>query len=526
MSMSRISIAAINRLAGPSTRPYLSSSRLVVAHSCRSTPFHRSFSASQLRPQSQLPPPPPSPPPLGAPGESKGRFSVVQIVSAIVVVSLFATIYGVLEYYNTLSDWPEPIRSSLRSALKASARNDPARADHYYRQAIQAALTLPCSTLEPDPLRKLSGIFISHAGMLEKDGQLPKAFEQLRTALELFGPHALDKDASARISGDWAGNIQISDGDHIRAIGLAQKLGDLALRISNKSIISPFPHSTPTPTSTPASIPAPLSASAPTPLSTTAKNRKVEEQVGPRSWPEAAEHYFSTALSAMLRIGLASRSPESTDQVIIGRDLELADGNGTDTDADGSGSGKITKRTVALTMMGLSDVYASKGEYALAGQLLIQAVSTLLPPTAPSEDVLPVADRCQAAVLMTSISSLALKPNTTQAKKTSKSWSLRSLQLANKTISSQSQSSSNNNSVSNSISTSKDPSIAICQQARITSLFNLGMLAEMDNDLSEALRLLSIVSTSAKELGFVEGRRQALDALRRIGKKLDSSSST
>lgn len=192
---------------------------------------------------------------------------------------------------------------------------------------------------------KLSGIYITFASLLESAGKPLEAYIELRTALQLFGGDPL------------AGTGRpTSQSDHVRAVGLAQKIGQLALQIGGMSLVLPYPRT---------------------------------EGEGVKTWDEAAEKYLSSALTAMLRLGLSDR-PKG-DVVVVGRDVDLPESS-----LEGDG-GKVDKRGIGMTMESLAEVYARKGQYDLAGQLLIQAVSTLLPPK--SEQVPSVSDRCQGAYL-------------------------------------------------------------------------------------------------------------------------------
>jgi hypothetical protein len=53
----------------------------------------------------------------------------------------------------------------------------------------------------------------------------------------------------------------------------------------------------------------------------------------------------------------------------------------------------VDKRGLGMTMEALAEVYTRKGRSDLAGQLLLQAVSTLLPPQ--SEQPPSLLDQCQ-----------------------------------------------------------------------------------------------------------------------------------
>jgi hypothetical protein len=197
------------------------------------------------------------------------------------------------------------------------------------------------------------------------------AYNILRDGLSQFGPSPLHTDASARIAGTWAGNRQLSREDHIRAIGLSQKLGHLALQSSTATRAQVYP---------------------------------AEEGTGPKNWLDAAEKHLSDALTAMLHLGLSKAGgTETTDgkqpKVIAGRDVDLPDGFAAPpgeevVDIQG---GSVDKRGLGVTMEALAEIYARKGEHGIAGNLLIQAISTLLPPK--TEERPPIADQCQAAMV-------------------------------------------------------------------------------------------------------------------------------
>ena len=108
-------------------------------------------------------------------------------------------------------------------------------------RAIEAAMALPATSLEPDPLLKLSGLYITMSSMFETTYQPIKAFSSLREALPHFGEEALAKDVKYRISNPWAGSRPLSDEEHKRVIGITQKLGQMALQLSSTRVPPPFP---------------------------------------------------------------------------------------------------------------------------------------------------------------------------------------------------------------------------------------------------------------------------------------------
>jgi tetratricopeptide (TPR) repeat protein len=269
------------------------------------------------------------------------------------------------------------VRTPLKAALKAKHRGEVDRAEPYFRQrvsfslqtsrvraevlrAIDAALSIPPSTLDPIPLLKVTGIYIALAAMLERDGRLLEAYKDLYLALALYGEKPLDL-AIGQSPGGWAGEYKINDVDHLRIIGLEQKLGQLALEV-------------PSGRSTPA-YPLDIAHNAPS------------------NWDDAAERHLSGAVKAMLQLGLSHRSAQAGKQggtnepVVVGRDIDLPA-----ADEDGE-AGRVDRRGLGMTMEHLAEVYARKGQYDLAGQLLLQAVSAILPPDSSQRPSL--GDRCQ-----------------------------------------------------------------------------------------------------------------------------------
>jgi hypothetical protein len=235
-------------------------------------------------------------------------------------------------------------------------------------RAIAAALALPPSVLSPDPLQKLSGIYISLAAQLESQRQPVAAYKLLLEALRHFGTDPLRPGA---VAGEWARTsvpYKLDDKDHIRAIALAQKLGHLAAQISSSRAPPPYP--------------------------------VTAQPSGPTSWLGAAETYLSSSLAAMLKLGLSgvSADPKTREAtggaVVLGRDLDLPDGS-TSAEEGEDEVGRVDRRGVGMTMEALSEVYARKGQYDLANQLLLQAISLLRPPS--SQVAPPVRDRCQGA---------------------------------------------------------------------------------------------------------------------------------
>ncbi|KAL7419671.1 cyclin-like protein interacting with PHO85 [Cryptotrichosporon argae] len=410
-----------------------------------------------------------------------GGLRVSHLFAGLAGLGALVTIYGLLEYYTSLSTWPEPVRTPLKAALKARNRGDYDVARQYFEKAIDAALALPASALGPDPLLKLSGVHISLASMLESQSDLLSAFAVLASALPHFGPAPLA--AVPPTTGGWA-DCTLSRTDVTRAIGIYQKLGQLALRIGTGARTPSYP---------------------------------LEDG---RGWDGAAEHYLADAVAAMLRLGLANRAAAgggaaaagaggagaespgaaragagvgagSAQPVVAGRDLALEPG------ADDAG--RVDLKGLATTMEGLAEVYARKGEDALAAQLLVQAISILIPPAEAGAAPPSALSTCRAALLMATVSSFALGARSAREVQAARSWAAQALERA-----------------AAPPVTADDEAAAVCARARSVGLYNLGMLAEIDKKPDEAARFFTEAARSAAETGFAEGRRRALEALRRV----------
>ncbi|WVQ79061.1 hypothetical protein IAT38_001154 [Cryptococcus sp. DSM 104549] len=459
--------------------------------------------------------------------ENNSGIQVYWIFSAIAGLGALITIYGLLEFYTTLTTWPKAVRKPLRSALKSKRWQEYAKAEAFFREALQIALELGPGELEPEPLLKISGIYAELSVVLEIQQKPAEAFVELRKAVEMYGPNPLRAPSPAPVSpapvaaaapavvssektlgggatsgegeeaprpkgAAWIGeSYTYTDRDHERAIGLYQKLGQLALEVGSSDRYTPFP-------------------------AATSEDGGVAA-LGWKTWDDAAEGYLSAALTAMLHLGLSSSKAAPTGNegpVILGRDVNLPEGGTSDDPEEG---GRVDKRGLGMTMESLSEVYARKGRHDMAGQLLLQATSLLLPPKSEVEP--PMRDKCQAAMLMTTISSHALNPPTSKAIKVSRSWSLRSLQISQQAL-----------AQAEEAGTAKEDgplaaANAVCLRAKAVALHNMGMLAEMEKDTAAAQNYFNKALVASRETGFSEGKREALVALRRLQNSTTNASS-
>lgn len=247
------------------------------------------------------------------------------------------------------------MRTPLKKALKAKLHGEWDKAEGFFNEAIALAKEHPPSLLDPDPLQKLSGIYISLAAMLESNGKEVRAFNTLLDAYGLFGPSPLAAQPG-EADGWYSGPL--GELDVTRAIGLAQKLGTLAAKFGGQAIPPPCPGAT-------------------------GDNAK--------AWDLKAEKFLGDAVTAMLRVGLAGEPEGDTKPakpatpVVIGRDVSLPQ--------DGDTAPRVNTKGLGMTMEALAEVYARRERPDLAGHLLLQAISAIMPPTL-QEGAVDVGERC------------------------------------------------------------------------------------------------------------------------------------
>ncbi|KAJ9121783.1 hypothetical protein QFC22_002405 [Naganishia vaughanmartiniae] len=324
---------------------------------------------------------------------------------------------------------------------------------HSAKRAIETSKTLPLEVFAPEPLLKITGIYISLSALLESIGQHRRAIQVLQDALAFLDRY--DPDQNAVLPATF-NPTQFTLSDRTRSIGLAQKLGTLALHIADS----------------------------------TGKDKNAE----------LAEVYLTRALNAMIQLGSGNSSGKKADTKLVGRDFDFPQEGGKaqaqeNMDVDGARLNQVTKKSMGITMEALADLYARRGDHELANPLYVQAISTLLP-TSPEE-----VKSAGKPPLMNSLSSSMLNPPSSDNIKASKAWSLRALQMADQALG----------------ETIPDDKLqAACERARIVTEFNLGMLSEMEADIPQAVKYLQRAQTHARSIGFKDAAREATDSLQRL----------
>ncbi|KAI0792476.1 hypothetical protein C8Q75DRAFT_714509 [Abortiporus biennis] len=147
---------------------------------------------------------------LSAVTQSNARISTV--FTALILLGVASTGYGVYEFYSTFTMWPEEIRGDLRAGVKAKHQDDLFLSERYLQRAYETSLTLPLDKLSTEPYLKLSGIASVYGEVLEKNGKAQQAYEVYSNILQLL------KDNLKELSGR----------ERVRAAAISYKLGEMA----------------------------------------------------------------------------------------------------------------------------------------------------------------------------------------------------------------------------------------------------------------------------------------------------------
>lgn len=204
---------------------------------------------------------------------------------------------------------------------------------HPYKRAIEASKTLPVDAFAPDPLLKITGIYISLSALLESIGQHRRAIQVLQEALAFLDRYDPEQND---VLPTTSNPVQFTLSDRTRSIGLAQKLGTLALHIADS----------------------------------TGKDQNAE----------LAEKYLTRALNAMIRLGSGDSLVDNKDTKLVGRDFDFPQEGGkaqaqANTDVDGARLNMVTRKSMGITMEALADLYVRRGEHESVTIFRIIAIS-------------------------------------------------------------------------------------------------------------------------------------------------------
>lgn len=155
--------------------------------------------------------------------QSRRPFHIPPLPVALISVGFICLGIGLYEYLTSdIQKFPVPVRQALRKALYYQQDKDLTLALKYFNEALQLALA-------SDELEKngapLTGIIIQLASLQERMGHLPDARQSLILALRhLLSLHDINHANVDVFSKDLS---QLSPLDQKKAVGIAQKLGDI-----------------------------------------------------------------------------------------------------------------------------------------------------------------------------------------------------------------------------------------------------------------------------------------------------------
>lgn len=153
-------------------------------------------------------------------------FHVPPLPVALIGASFICLGIGLYEYLNSdIQKFPKPVRQALRKALYYELNKDTTLALKYFNEALELGLQSP--ELEPNGA-PLTGIMIQLGTLQETVGKLPEARQTLRLALR----HLVGLQNSAVDVTSFDLN-QLSNIEQRKAVGIAQKLGDIAAAMKN-----------------------------------------------------------------------------------------------------------------------------------------------------------------------------------------------------------------------------------------------------------------------------------------------------
>ncbi|GAA5970849.1 hypothetical protein JCM11641_004480 [Rhodosporidiobolus odoratus] len=400
----------------------------------------------------------------------KKGIKVGHVFASLALLGIGATSYGLYQFYQTFTAYPDssthPIRSKLRAALRAQSTGDFDRSSSFFQQAYSLAQDLfSTGQLAPsreEALRRLTGIAVRWGGMWEEAGELGKAVEAYDTG---FQPIAALADGYK--SEGWA---PANEGEVKRGAGIAMKLGDLWVRL------------------------------------------------GGTEGDKEAERYYTWAVEELMRLSLTEKQKDKVQQelnrgVFVGE--EPLKGEKSQEGNDLELPGWVGEVELVAAFERLGEFYSRQGKVDFAQPLLQQAIVLLLPPpskSGPKPPQPPVPQRCHAATLMNNLSSALVAAASPTAKQIDASarWAHNALHVAGAA-----------RREADKARGGKDVPLAEreekeCELTAIVSAYNLGKLAEMAKDPISAEQHFIASGKIALKHGMRDAAQQANEAIRRL----------
>ncbi|KAK0548941.1 hypothetical protein OC845_003352 [Tilletia horrida] len=439
-------------------------------------------------------------------------------------LGLAATSYGVYQYYQSFNTWPRELREPLRNALLARDRGDIKRARAGFEDVLKKARALlaeaeqqPGSSLETtvlgkNPTLKTSGIAIAYAAMLEREGELDEAYRVYEDALDeilLQGNYDSSLSDPAASSQSKSYRDLRSAEERMRAVAIAQRLGDLALRpVVRDQLVNAG-----------------------------------QFQVDP------AEQHLRWSVEELLRLVVPRDGQKTAPSPLSsnGKDKHNADQDGILL-SDLKLPAWVSSTDLGASLEALGGYYASKEKIEYAVPLFLQALALLLPPNpgAGGEETLAsklagtkrspptVGERCHAGVIMNNLAQLFVQVSESSPLRQPSSsntpsvgpleqgtaWANRGLDIVQSAQASCGWVNSAEKGVGVTLKSTGDEDEdrvrAECARAQVTLLYNLGLINEMSKNVPGARRYLQRAYAEAERYGFRDARTRCAQALARL----------
>ncbi|BGP07771.1 hypothetical protein JCM10049v2_003611 [Rhodotorula toruloides] len=406
---------------------------------------------------------------------SKGGIRVAHVFGTLALIGIGATSYGLWQFYGSFTAYPDtashPVRSKLRSALRAQSTGEHESSSTLFEAAYSLALDLfhtgELGKTQEEAVMRLTGIAVRWGAMWEEAGELSKAIAAYDTG---FQPIA------ALIDGFKVGEgAQPSVEEVKRGAGIAMKLGDLWIRL------------------------------------------------GGAEGTSEAERYYTWALQELMRLNMTDKQKQRVKDEMASQDAPVPAAGPQASTKKGEIKDDETLQLpewlndveVVAAMERLGDLYSRMGKIEFAQPLLQQAIAILLPPPpkeGPRPAPPPIGNRCHAATLMNNLSSalVAAPSPSQQAIEASARWARQSLTIANGC-----------RKEADAQRGGKDVPLVEreereCELTAIVSSYNLGKLSEMSKDPISAEQWFVRSGKHAASLGLRDAARQANEAIRRL----------
>ncbi|GAA5897638.1 hypothetical protein JCM5296_003744 [Sporobolomyces johnsonii] len=402
-------------------------------------------------------------------GPPRKGIKIGHLFTALALLGIGATSYGLYQFYQTFTAYPDtpthPIRSKLRAALRAQSSGEFERASSFFDEAYALALELAAigelgSTEEA--VMRTTGIAVRWGGMWEEVGELGRAIAAYDTG---FQPVA------AAVEGYKGGEgAPPSRAEVMRGAGIALKLGDLWVGLG-----------------------------------------------GPEGNHEA-ERYYTWAVEELMRLTLTDKQKAKVKAEMQRQEAGPTEATAapakTDEQDDLELPGWVGEVELVAAFERLGELYSRQGKVEFAQPLFQQAIALLLPP--PRKDAPkappPLPQRCHAATLMNNLSSalVAAPSPAADAIDASARWARQALHIANAC-----------KREADKARNGKDVPLAEkeegeCELTAVVSSYNLGKLSELSKDPVSAEQWFVQSGKLAVKLGLLDAARQANEAIRRL----------